>query len=166
MILTEKEGVDMNLSAPIQTAPEQRRLVRLSAPGPQLRLAVCVLGISLGFAVLFLLNSYAAYGPLMEKALSLVPEAFRSDLALQTVQYGSVTIALVIGYLLALVGLSGASVHWLTGATVAMERQVRALKSGDYTARVKLREGDAVHAELAKQLNELAAKLEQETFYR
>lgn len=156
----------MSLSAALQQVPHQRRFVRFSAPGPQLRLAFCVLAITLGFAVLFFLNSYAAYGPMMEKALSLVPEVFRSDLAAQTVQYGSVTIALVIGYLLALVGLSGASVHWLTGATVAMERQVRALKSGDYTARVRLREGDAVHAELAKQLNELAAQLEREAFDR
>jgi hypothetical protein len=151
----------MDVSAAIDPAPRQRRFLRFTAPGAQLRLALCVLGVTLGFAALFFLNSYAAYGTMMEKALSLVPEAMRGDIALQTVQYGSVTLALVIGYLLALVGLSGASVHWLTGATVAMERQVRALKEGDYGARVQLRQGDAVHAELAKQLNELAAQLQE-----
>lgn len=152
----------MSLTMTVDEAHRQRRLMRFNAPRPQIRLALCVLGITLGFAGLFALNSYAAYGPLMTSALSIVPEAFHSDIALQTVQYGSVTIALLLGYLLAVVGLSGASVHWLTGATVALERQVRALKEGDYTARVRLREGDAVHAELAKQLNELAAKLERQ----
>ena len=141
-------------------AQAQRRLMRFDAPRPQLRLAVYVLIISLGFAMLFALNSYAAYGPLMESALSVVPEAYRSDLAAQTFEYGRVTIALLLGYLLAVVGLSGASVHWLTGATVALERQVRALRQGDYGARVRLRSGDAVHAELAKQLNGLAEELE------
>lgn len=150
----------MDLSALFDVSAPRRRLLRFSAPGPQVRLALCVLAITLLFAALFAINSYAAYGPMLGAVLSVVPGAFRNDLALQTVQYGSVTIALLLGYLLAVVGLSGASVHWLTGATVALERHVRALKSGDYSARVKLRDGDAVHAELAKQLNELAAQLE------
>ena len=153
-------GMDVPLT--IEGPQRQRRLMRFEAPRAQIRLAVAVLTITLGFAALFALNSYAAYGPIMGAALSIAPEAFHGDIALQTVQYGSVTIALLLGYLLAVVGLSGASVHWLTGATVALERQVRALKEGDYSSRVRLREGDAVHAELAKQLNELAAKLEAE----
>jgi HAMP domain-containing protein len=76
------------------------------------------------------------------------------------VQYNSVTLILLVAYLLAVLGLASAAVLRLTGATVALERHVRALKAGDYAARAKLRQGDTVHAELASELNELAAKLQ------
>lgn len=152
----------MGLLSALDVTSPRRRLFRFAFPGPQLRLALCLLVITVLFAALFALNSYAAYGSIMEAALSIVPEGLRSDLSVQTAHYGSVTIALLLGYLLAVVGLSGASVHWLTGATVALERHVRALNAGQYGSRVKLREGDAVHAELARQLNALAAKLQRE----
>jgi HAMP domain-containing protein len=139
---------------------QQRRLWRLYAPAAQLGLAAWMLLITLGFAALFVLNTWAAYGRLMDVVLSLAPAAFRDDVTLQGVQYTSVTLILLVAYLLAVLGLASAAVHRLTGAKVALERHARALKAGDYSARVKLRQGDAVYAELAKELNELAAKLQ------
>ena len=148
------------VSSALRGGHRQRRLWRFTAPAAQLGLAIWMLGITIGFAALFLANSWAAYGRLMDVALSLAPEAFRNDVTLQGVQYTSVTLVLLVAYLLTVQGLASAAVHRLTGATVALERQVRALKAGDFAARVKLRRGDSVHGDLARELNELAARLQ------
>ena len=62
-------------------------------------------------------------------------------------------------------------VHSLSGAyaldavddleRAAFERHLRALCSGNYAARVAVRSGDFVYAELADQLNQLAAQLQE-----
>jgi HAMP domain-containing protein len=148
------------IAKPLRGEYRQRRLWRFYAPGAQLGLAVWMLVVTLGFAALFVFNTWAAYGRLMDVVLSLAPQAFRNDVTLQGVQYTTVTLILLVGYLLAVMGLAAAAVHRLTGATVALERHVRALKGGDYSARVKLRASDSVHAELASELNELAARLQ------
>jgi len=150
----------MNWTAALVPMPHERRFVRFSAPAQQLRLAFGVLGVTLVFGVLIGLNSYAAYGRLMSVVFAEVPEAIRTDLALQTTQYATVTIELLLAYALALVVICGAYVNRLTGPTVALERQVRALKAGEYRSRVRLRGGGSVHAALARQLNELADQLE------
>lgn len=156
----------MNWTAVLAPQPYERRFVRFSAPGPQLRLALTVLGVTLVFAALFAANSYAAYGRMMNAILSVVDGAFREDLALQTTQYATVTVALLLGYALALVVICGAYVNRLAGPTVALERHVRALKTGEYRSRVRLRGGGSVHAALARQLNELADQLENEATRR
>jgi HAMP domain-containing protein len=148
------------IAKPLRGEYRQRRLWRFYAPAAQLGLAAWMLAVTLGFAALFVLNTWAAYGRMSDVVLSLAPQAFRTDVTLQGAQYTTVTLILMVGYLLAVLGLASAAVHRLTGATVALERHVRALKSGDYAARVKLRAGDGVHAELASELNELAAKLQ------
>ena len=148
------------IAKPLRGEYRQRRLWRFYAPAAQLGLAAWMLVVTLGFAALFVLNTWAAYGRLMDVVLALAPQAVSNDVTLQGVQYTSVTMILLVGYLLAVLGLASAAVHRLTGATVALERHVRALKAGDYSARVKLRANDSVHTELASELNELAAKLQ------
>lgn len=140
----------------------QRRTLRFSVPGPQLGLALQVLGITLGFALLFLGNSYAAFGSLFGSAIDVAPSAFGADILAQAGYYGSVSAALLLGYGLAVVAVCGSYVHRLVGPTVALERQVRALKSGDFTARVALRNGDVVHGNLARLLNDLGEQLQRE----
>lgn len=150
----------MNWTSAFEPMPHERRLLRFIAPSQQLRLAGGVLLLTLAFAGLIGANSVAAYGRLMEAVFSVAPAVFQSELALQTTQYATVTIALLLAYALAVVVLCGAHVDRLTGPTVALERHVRALKSGDYRSRVRLRGGGAVHAGLARQLNDLAEQLE------
>lgn len=71
-----------------------------------------------------------------------------------------VSIALGIGYAIAMIGVSVAFVNRMAGPMVALNRHARALKSGRFNSRVQLRGGGGVHAELAQHLNELAIALE------
>lgn len=142
--------------------PSQRRTIRFSEPGPQLSLALTLLGITVGFGALLALNSYAAFGRLLAVALEVAPAALATDIEGQSGYFIITTSSLLLGYALAVVGVCAAFVHRLTGPTVALERQVRALKFGDYAARVSLRDGDSVHARLAHQLNALAEELQSE----
>jgi methyl-accepting chemotaxis protein len=156
----------MNWTAALVPMPHERRFVRFSAPRQQLRLATAVFALTLGFAALIGLNSYAAYGRLTEAMFAVLPVAFREDVVYQTTQYATITIELLLAYALALIVLCGAYVNRLTGPAVALERHVRALRSGDYRSRVRLRGGGDLHAGLARQLNELAEQLEEATTER
>jgi hypothetical protein len=138
----------------------QRRSLRLVRPAPPRRLALLVLAITLFFALLFALNSYAAYGRLYASALAIAPPVLAGDVAAQTARYLIVSATLLVGYALAVAGGCVAYLHRLIGPTVALERQVRALRRGDYAARVALRDGEDVFAKLARDLNDLAARLE------
>lgn len=155
-----------NWAATFETMPHERRFVRFNAPSLQLQLALAVLGVTLLFAALFAANSFAAYGRLMSAAFSEVPDAYLREIALQSRQYTHVSVALLLAYGLALVAVCGSWVNRLTGPAVALERHVRALRNGDYRSRVRLRGGGAVHAGLARQLNDLAEQLEDEALRR
>lgn len=52
--------------------------------------------------------------------------------------------------------------HRLVGPTVAFRRHIASLRAGDYSARVRLRKGDAFN-EVADALNDLAAHLESQS---
>jgi hypothetical protein len=142
--------------------PSQRRTIRFSVPAAQLKLALGVLGTTLAFGALIAANSYAAFGRLLGVALEVAPAAFATDIEGQTGYYLVTSLSLLLGFALAVVALCAAFVNRLAGPTVALERQVRALRFGDYSARVCLRDGDSVHLRLARQLNELAEGLQRE----
>ena len=72
-----------------------------------------------------------------------------SVLAVASLAYGLVVVALSVAYL-----------KRILGPIIAFRRHVEALKNGDYAARVSLREGD-VFQDLARDLNELAGLLEE-----
>ncbi|MGH0032028.1 MAG: hypothetical protein ACQGVC_19730 [Myxococcota bacterium] len=156
----------MDWTAAFTPLPHERRFVRFSAPSQQLRLAFGVFALTLLFAALIGGNSYLAYGRLMAAVFSVAPDAFRTEMALQTSQFATVTGALLLAYALALVAVCGAYVNRLTGPTVALERHVRALRQGEYRSRVRLRGGGELHAPLARLLNDLADQLEKEATLR
>lgn len=138
----------------------QRRAVRFSMPGPQLRLATSVLAVALAFGVLFAANSYAAFGQLFGATLSLAPTVLADEIAAQARHYLSVSAVLLVGLAVAVTAVSAAALHRLLGPLVAVERHVRALAAGDYAHRLALRDGDAVWSEVARRLNDLARDLE------
>jgi hypothetical protein len=138
----------------------QRRAWRLACPRPLLRLAFSVLGTSVLFGLLAVANSYAAFGPLLGSALSTAPAVFGTEIDAQTAHYVVVSATLALGYALAVIAVCVSFVHRITGPTVALERHARALKGGLYASRVALRDGDRVHTDLARHLNDLAAQLE------
>jgi hypothetical protein len=138
----------------------ERRAWRLDRPGPLLRLAASVLGATVLFGLLAVGNSVAAYGALVGSVLSTAPDVFGADIDEQTAHYAVVSATLALAYTFVVMAICVSFVHRLTGPTVALERHARALKSGEYGARVSLRGGDRVHAELARHLNDLAATLE------
>jgi hypothetical protein len=142
------------------TEPDRRRTVRLIKPGPQLKLAAYVLLISLGFALLWAFNSWSAYGRLLEAGLDSAPTALTQDLQEQTQSYLRSSMALLAGYVLVVLGFSIGYLHRLIGPTIALERYLRVLRGGNYSARVTLRDDDHLYGELARQLNDLAAQIE------
>jgi signal transduction histidine kinase len=89
------------------------------------------------------------------------PSVVEDDLVKQTHDYVVASGVLGIGYVLAMFAASVAFVNHLAGLMVALNRHVRALKSGRYASRVTLRGSGGVHAELAQDLNELAVALEE-----
>lgn len=64
-------------------------------------------------------------------------------------------------YFVITVGISIFFTHRLIGPTFAFRRHIKELTRGNYKSRVNLRKGDAF-TEVADDLNELAAKLEQQ----
>jgi len=140
----------------------RRRSWRFVQPGQQIRLVVSVLGITLAFGLLLVANSYAAYGALLGSALSTAPPLLTVDVEAQTHHYMVVTLALAGAYAFVVIATCVAFVHRLVGPNVALVRHARALKLGDFSSRVTLRERDGVYAELVRHLNDLAARLERE----
>jgi hypothetical protein len=140
--------------------PERRRTIRMVRPGVQLKLAVYLLAVSFGFAMLLGFNSWAAYGRLFHGTLATAPAPFARDIVEQTTPFLKSTLAMLVGYVIAMLGVTIAYLHRVVGPMVAIERHLRALQRGDYTSRVMLRSSDHLYAELAEQLNELASRLE------
>ena len=142
------------------TEPDRRRTVRLIKPSAQMKLAAYLLIISFGFAVIAAFNSWSAYGRLLEAGLESAPAALRQDIAEQTQNYLHSSLALLAGYVVVVLAFSVGFLHRLLGPTVALERCLRALRNGDYSARMTLRDDDWTFAEVAVQLNDLAAQIE------
>jgi hypothetical protein len=140
--------------------PDRRRTVRLIKPGVQLKLAGYLLIITFFFGLVVGLNSWAAYGRLLEVGLESAPTDLRLDIAEQTRNYLYSSAALVACYVFVVLTFSIGYLHSLLGPTVALERFLHKLRKGDYSARLTLRDEDVVFAEVATQLNELAAQIE------
>ena len=140
--------------------PNRRRAIRLIAPRVQLTLAAYLILISVAFGVLEVFNSWSAYASLSKSTLSFAPPGLRQDILDQTQVYLHTSLALLAGFVFAILGVSIGYLNRLLGPNVALERFLRSLRSGNYSERVKLRSDDALHAELGNQLNQLAAQLE------
>ena len=142
------------------TEPDRRRTVRLIDPSAQLKLAAYLLLISFGFTLIEGFNSWSAYGRLLEAGLESAPTDLRQDIAEQTRSYLYSSLALLAGYVFVVLAFSIGYLHRLLGPTVALERCLRALRNGNHSARVTLREDDRLFADMAKQINDLAAHIE------
>jgi hypothetical protein len=140
--------------------PERRRSVRLIKPGVQVKLAIYLIVITFGFTLLLGFNGWAAYGRLLAGSMTTAPAPFKQDVVEQTRPFVHASLALLGGYLFAMLGVTIAYLHRVIGPIVAIERHLRALQRGDYTSRVTLRSGDHLYADLGDQLNELASRLE------
>jgi len=140
--------------------PERRRTIRMIRPGVQLKLALYLLGVSFVFALMLVFNSYAAYGKMLHGTLATAPAPFAQDIVEQTQPFLKTTSALLGGYVLTVLGVTIAYLHRVVGPIVAIERHLRALQRGEYSARVTVRSSDHLYTEVAEQLNELASRLE------
>jgi hypothetical protein len=141
--------------------PTRRRTIRLTQPRAQLKLAAYLIFASVGFVSLEIFNSWAAYARLAEHTLSFAPAASTQEVLDQTQDYLHTSLALLAGFAFSVLVVSIGYVHRLLGPIVAFERCLRALRSGDYAARIAVRSDDYLYAELASQLNHLAAQLQE-----
>jgi signal transduction histidine kinase len=133
----------------------------LLQPSVQLRLPVYFLLITVAFVVVLAVAISSAYRSFYLTIAAEQPAYLERILRAQTQDLVVVSGMVVIGYLLTVLVVSVLQSHRLVGPTVALRRQVEALKNGDYSARVALRRNDAF-VELADDLNELARILEQD----
>ncbi len=139
---------------------QQRKTANLLLqPGVQLKLPVYFLLITTAFGGLVAIAISNAYRSLFLTIAADQPAYMERVLGAQTQDLLVVSGMLTIAYLLTVVAVAIVILHRLVGPTVALRRQVEALKNGDYSARVSLRRNDAF-SELADDLNELAALLE------
>jgi hypothetical protein len=141
--------------------PTRRRTVRFIQPREQLKLAAYLILVSAMFAGLEAFNSWSAYGRIAQHTLSFAPEAVAMSVREQTQSYFNTSLALLAGFVFCVLVLATGYVHRLLGPIVAFERQLRAMRSGNYSARITLRGGDHVYAQMADQLNQLAAQLQE-----
>src|SRR5262245_20511908 len=91
--------------------PERRRTVRLIRPRVQLTLAIYLLAISFGFGLLVAFNSWSAYARLFEGTLATAPAPFREDITAQTHLYLNTSLALLGGYVIAILAVTIAYLH-------------------------------------------------------
>ena len=141
--------------------PTRRRTVRLIRPRAQLELAAYVILLSVAFVSLELFNSWSAYAGIAEHTMSFAPSELRQSVLDQTQDYLQTSLVLLSGFVIAVLILSIGYLHRLLGPIVAIERFLRSLRSGNYDERIKLRGGDHLYGELASQLNQLAAELQE-----
>jgi nitrogen fixation/metabolism regulation signal transduction histidine kinase len=141
--------------------PTRRRTVRLIQPRAQLKLAAYLLLLSVAFISLEVFNSWSAYARIAEPTLSFGPAGLRQDVLDQTQAYLHTSLALLAGFVFCVVVLSVGYMHQVLGPIVAFERYLRTLRNGDYDKRIALRGNDHLYAELANQLNQLAAQLQE-----
>ncbi|MBW2230631.1 MAG: hypothetical protein JRH17_09605 [Deltaproteobacteria bacterium] len=140
---------------------EQRKTANLLLqPAVQLKLPLYFLLITTTFLAVLAVVISSAYRSLFLTIAAEQPTYVERILRAQTHDLVVVSGMVAIGYLLVVLAVAIVQLHRLVGPTVALRRQVEALKNGDYSARVALRKHDAF-VELADDLNELAGLLEQ-----
>ena len=138
---------------------DSRRLVRLLEPSVELRLPLYLGLATVAFMAAFTWNGFAAFERMAQFVLVDDPE-IRKLLWGQTRAFLVVSGTIVTGYILVVFGTCLAFTHRLIGPRVALGRQIEALKNGDYSARVQLRDGDVAFQNLARDLNDLGQILE------
>jgi hypothetical protein len=132
-----------------------RRAIRIREVGVHLRLPLYLLGVSVGFGVLFAAHTRAAYADLYAMMLSAVPRSFALLIVEQTPAFVRVSAILIAGWVLVVLCVCVAYTQALIGPTVALRRQIQALKRGDTTGRLQIRRRDRIFRGLAEELNEL-----------
>lgn len=138
----------------------RRQTIRLPKPIVQLKLPLFLLLLTLFFGVLMAWHTHVAYERIYTTTMTTVSPSIQEDLYEQTADFLVVSGALLGGYALVVLGFCLAYTHQLIGPTVALHRQVRKLRSGDFTARTNLRRSDAVFTDLAGDLNAVAELLQ------
>lgn len=142
-------------------APQlRRRSVGLILPREQLKLPLYLCITTLGFAALFALQSYLAFGRLYTMTLSIAPASFEELIGDQLGDFAIVTAVIAVTYMAVMLTVSVAFLHRLLGPTIALRRQIRELRRGNYSSRVEMRRTEVMFSELAKELNDLAETLE------
>jgi signal transduction histidine kinase len=109
---------------------------------------------------LFAWHVLSAYTKLYAMVMINVPETFQEQVLRQTQDFSIVGAAILVGFVLTMLGFCVAYTHTLIGPTVSLRRQVQSIKNGNYQARIQLRKSDAAHQGLADDLNELALVLQ------
>jgi methyl-accepting chemotaxis protein len=140
---------------------QQRKTANLLLqPGVQLKLPVYFLLMTTAFVTILAAAIASAYRSFFVTIAAEQPAYVERILRAQTRDLVVVLGIIAVAYLLMVLTVAIVHSHRLVGPTVALRREVEALKNGDYSARVTLRRNDAF-LELADDLNELASLLEQ-----
>ena len=138
----------------------KRRSVGLILPREQLRLPLYLAISTLAFAALFALQSYLAFGRIYTMTLSVAPTSFEELISEQLGDFAIVTFVIAVAYMAVMLTVSVAYLHRLIGPTIALRRQIRELRRGNYSSRVTMRSSEVTFSELSREINELAETLE------
>jgi len=138
----------------------KRRSVGLSLPRQQLKLPLYLSITTLGFAALFALQSYLAFGRLYSMTLSVAPASFEELIREQLGDFAIVTCVIAVAYMAVMLTVSVAFLYRLMGPMIVIRRLIRELRRGNYGARVTMRASEVSFAELGREINELAETLE------
>ena len=139
---------------------DSRRAFRVLQLGPQIRLPLYLLLITVAFMSAFAWHTHSAFAKLYAMVMTSVPESYQEQIFSQTQDFSIVGAAILGGFVLVMLGFCVAYTHTLLGPTIPLRRHVQSMKDGNYQARNKLRESDAAHQGLADDLNELASILQ------
>lgn len=155
--MTDLAEAQLTTNGPSNSRRLKNLLLR---PVLQLKLPLYALTLTIGFV---LISSYLVYFGFENLYGLVVGQADLGEYVAQTVKHETRDLAQVVLWVLLVYGLMMLSVcvvytHKLIGPTIAFRNHVKALKRGNYDARVTLRKGDAFQ-ELGSELNDLAAAL-------
>lgn len=131
-------------------------------PRLQLRLPLHIVLLSCTFTGAVMLTGYLYFEQLYVMMIESSPqgEYLQASVKQQTTNFIELSVSLMIGYVVLVIGVSLLYTHRIIGPTIAIRRHIRAMKEGLYSHRVCLRKHDELK-ELARELNELAGILEQ-----
>lgn len=145
--------------------PRRKLRNRIQKPGLQLRFPLYTILLTVFFAGSIVATVYLSFGDLYNSILNVselgeyyknaIRENFQASIGLLTMFF--------LAYITLIVVLSVVVTHRMIGPTYSFVRQIRALKNGDYYARIVLRKHDEFK-DVAKELNELAEILECKSF--
>ena len=138
----------------------RRRSVGLILPKEQLKLPLFLSITTIGFASLFALQSYLAFGRLYAMTLSVAPISFEELIREQLGDFAIVTCVIAVAYMAVMLTVSIAFLHRMMGPTIALRRQIRELRRGNYGSRVAMRSTEVTFSELGNEINDLAETLE------